>query len=212
MRYFFIAAFLAALFFGGSAAKATVDVSIDLAHQRMNVTSQSGSYSWPISSGRPGYNTPTGVFQSQAMYRMAYSRIYGNTPMPHSIFFSGNYAIHGTNATGALGRPASHGCVRLAPVNAATLFQMVKAEGVRITISGAPPVAPVVSASSRAKAVQAHGARTKGTKYARGTHGKSTKHASAAKKKHRIATARTQTRQAQPQPPAHDLLGLFSGA
>jgi lipoprotein-anchoring transpeptidase ErfK/SrfK len=49
--------------------------------------------------------------------------------MPNSIFFLGGYAIHGTNAVGKLGRPVSHGCVRLAPGNAAKLFSMVKKYG-----------------------------------------------------------------------------------
>ena len=47
----------------------------------------------------------------------------------HSIFFLGGYAIHGTNAVGKLGRPVSHGCVRLAPGNAAKLFAMVQKYG-----------------------------------------------------------------------------------
>jgi single-stranded-DNA-specific exonuclease len=38
---------------------------------------------------------------------MVHSAKYGNAPMPHSIFFYGQYAIHGTNAVGALGSPAS---------------------------------------------------------------------------------------------------------
>jgi hypothetical protein len=69
---------------------------------------------------------------------MHYSRKYHMSPMPHSIFFRGGYAIHGTYAVGALGRPASHGCVRLAPGNAAKLFAMVQKEGARISISGSP--------------------------------------------------------------------------
>jgi hypothetical protein len=35
-----------------------------------------------------------------------------HAPMPHSIFFRGGYAIHGSYATGSLGRPASPGCIR----------------------------------------------------------------------------------------------------
>ncbi len=59
--------------------------------------------------------------------------------MPHSIFFSGGYAIHGTSATGALGRPASHGCVRVSPGNAATLYKLVQEEGAQISITGSSP-------------------------------------------------------------------------
>ena len=124
---------------GVAAANAAVHIQIDLSNQRMHVTSSSGSYTWPVSTARSGYRTPRGSYAPTSLQRMHYSRIYHNSPMPHSIFFRGGYAIHGTYATGALGRPASHGCVRLAPGNAAALFAMVKAEGARISISGAPP-------------------------------------------------------------------------
>jgi hypothetical protein len=65
--------------------------------------------------------------------------------MPNSIFFAGGYAIHGTYETRSLGRPASHGCVRLSPSNAAVLYQMVQAEGARITIAGSPPLHHVLA-------------------------------------------------------------------
>jgi hypothetical protein len=130
---------LFALFALSATANATVHIQIDLSSQRMHVTSSSGSYSWAVSTARSGYHTPRGSYAPTSLQRMHYSRIYHNSPMPHSIFFRGGYAIHGTYATGALGRPASHGCVRLAPGNAAALFAMVKAEGARISISGAPP-------------------------------------------------------------------------
>jgi len=58
--------------------------------------------------------------------------------MPYSIFFRGGYAIHGTYATGALGRPASHGCVgacrRLTPRNSI----ICPNRGRSISITGAP--------------------------------------------------------------------------
>ena len=69
---------------------------------------------------------------------MVHSAKYGNAPMPHSIFFYGQYAIHGTTAVGNLGHPASHGCVRLSPGNAATLFAMVERQGAEIRIVGSP--------------------------------------------------------------------------
>jgi hypothetical protein len=104
-----------------SAASASVQINIDLSSQTMTVYSGSGEiYVWPISSGRPGYPTPRGVFRPRALYPMAHSPKYGNAPMPHSIVFYGQYAIHGTTEVGNLGRPASHGCVRLSPGNAAT--------------------------------------------------------------------------------------------
>jgi lipoprotein-anchoring transpeptidase ErfK/SrfK len=53
--------------------------------------------------------------------------------MPHSIFFLGGYAIHGTGYVRSLGRPASHGCIRLAPGNAARLYSLVRQHGNRGT-------------------------------------------------------------------------------
>ena len=120
-------------------AYAHVDIDIDLSSQTMTVQSGSGeTYVWPISSGRAGYATPRGVFRPRALYTMVHSAKYGNAPMPHSIFFYGQYAIHGTTAVGNLGRPASHGCVRLSPANAATLFAMVQRQGAEIRIVGSP--------------------------------------------------------------------------
>ena len=111
-------------------ASALVRVDIDLTSQTMHVRSGSGeTYVWAISSGRVGHLTPRGVFRPRALYLMVHSAKYGNAPMPHSIFFYGQFAIHGTNAVGALGRPASHGCIRLSPQHAAMLFAMVRSQG-----------------------------------------------------------------------------------
>jgi len=124
-----------------SHAFAFVHIDVDLSSQTMRVSSGSGeSYVWPISSGRSGHLTPRGVFRPRALYAMVHSAKYGNAPMPHSIFFYGQYAIHGTNAVGALGSPASHGCIRLSPQNAATLFAMVQAQGAQIRIVGWPEI------------------------------------------------------------------------
>src|SRR5437660_9943413 len=64
--------------------------------------------------------------------------------MPHSIFFHGGYAIHGSYEVSRLGGPASHGCVRLRPSEAATLFRLVQEHGkenTEIVVTGAnPPV------------------------------------------------------------------------
>jgi len=120
-----------------SRALAYVHVDVDLSSQTMSVHSDRGAdFVWPISSGRQGYATPRGVFHPRALYTMVHSAKYGNAPMPHSIFFHGQYAIHGTGAVGSLGRPASHGCIRLSPGNAATLFAMVQAQGAQIRIVG----------------------------------------------------------------------------
>jgi lipoprotein-anchoring transpeptidase ErfK/SrfK len=128
---------LGVVFAAQSNAFAYVRIDIDLGSQTMHVRSDSGeSYVWPISSGRHGYATPRGVFHPRALYTMVHSAKYGNAPMPHSIFFYGQYAIHGTYTVGSLGHPASHGCIRLSPGNAATLFAMVQEQGAQIRIMG----------------------------------------------------------------------------
>ena len=107
-------------------ARAGVVVQIDKSSQRMAVSVDGAMrYSWPVSTGRSGFGTPSGVFQPQMMARRWFSRKYYNSPMPHSIFFYHGFAIHGTYDLARLGGPASHGCVRLHPSNAATLFALV---------------------------------------------------------------------------------------
>ena len=128
---------LASVLLSSSLAQALVRIDINLNDQSMHVTAADGEdYVWPISSGRRGFPTPTGNYRPQYMTPLAISYKYHNTPMPHSIFFRGGYAIHATAAVGSLGRPASHGCVRLAPENAARLYQLVQAEGAAIHILG----------------------------------------------------------------------------
>lgn len=134
-----VVVFLLSLLGSMTAARATVQIHIDLSTQRMHVESSSGNYDWPVSTARSGYSTPRGSYAPTGMQRMHYSRKYDMSPMPHSIFFRGGYAIHGSYATRSLGRPASHGCVRLSPGNAAKLYSMVQAEGALISITGSPP-------------------------------------------------------------------------
>lgn len=116
--------------FAAPAMASSVVARIDLSSQRMKVyVDGKQRYSWPVSTARRGYSTPVGTFRPQRLERMWYSRKYDMSPMPHSIFFLGGYAIHGTNAISRLGSPASHGCVRLHPSNAATLYSLVRQSG-----------------------------------------------------------------------------------
>mgnify|MGYP003338202124 CR=1 FL=1 len=116
-------------------ALAQTDITISKSQQMMQVDTDSGSYQWPVSTARRGYVTPTGTFHPYSLQPMHYSRKYDNAPMPHSIFFSGGYAIHATPHVGSLGRPASHGCVRLSPSHAATLYGLVKEDMDNTTIT-----------------------------------------------------------------------------
>jgi lipoprotein-anchoring transpeptidase ErfK/SrfK len=110
-----------------SPARADVVVQIDKSSQRMAVSVDGAMrYNWPVSTGRDGYGTPSGVFHPQSMARSYFSRKYYNAPMPHAIFFYYGFAIHGTNDLARLGGPASHGCVRLHPSHAAALFALVQ--------------------------------------------------------------------------------------
>ncbi len=109
-------------------------VRVSNAEQRMHVYVDGAlAHSWPVSTARKGYRTPVGSYSVKRMERMWYSRKYDWSPMPHSLFFAGGYAIHGSYSVRQLGRPASHGCIRLAPGNAATLYALVRSSGPRNT-------------------------------------------------------------------------------
>jgi lipoprotein-anchoring transpeptidase ErfK/SrfK len=115
-------------------ARADVVVHIDKSSQRMAVSVDGAPrYNWPVSTGRSGYGTPSGVFHPQSLVRRHFSRKYYNSPMPHSIFFYYGFAIHGTTDLARLGGPASHGCVRLHPSHAAALYALVQRTGPRNT-------------------------------------------------------------------------------
>ncbi|WP_174801156.1 L,D-transpeptidase [Martelella limonii] len=87
-------------------------------------------YVWPVSTGAGGYATPYGVYGAEWFSKNHRSRKYNNAPMPYAIFFHHGYAVHGTDQLSRLGRPASHGCVRLHPENAAVLFDLARSIGV----------------------------------------------------------------------------------
>jgi endonuclease YncB( thermonuclease family) len=89
---------------------------------------------WPVSTARVGKETPTGVWTAKWLARHHQSKRYNNAPMPYSVFYDGDYAVHGTYQTARLGRPASAGCVRLDPRHAAVLFNLVRKEGLNNTL------------------------------------------------------------------------------
>ena len=127
-------------------ASAAIIVNIDKDTQSMTVTVDGAPrYVWPVSTGRPGYDTPNGTFRPNRMDADHLSQEWDNAPMPHTIFFDlHGHAIHGFNDTRHIGSPASHGCVRLAPQNAAKLFALVEAEGMKdttVVVSGRTPTA-----------------------------------------------------------------------
>ena len=116
-------------------ASAQIVAKINLSSQRMDVyVDGAPRYNWSVSTARPGYRTPTGTFRPTALVRYHRSTIYSGSPMPYSIFFLRGYAIHGSYETKYLGRPASHGCIRLHPSNAAALYSLVKQRGAGNTV------------------------------------------------------------------------------
>jgi lipoprotein-anchoring transpeptidase ErfK/SrfK len=138
-KLFFAAAGLAAFGAIPSAANAGVVVRVSKSRQMMYVYVDGYlEREWPVSTGRGGYGTPGGVYHPTSFDRYHRSSRYHNSPMPYSIFFRGGYAIHGSYEAGNLGRPASHGCIRLHPYHASELYGLVRsygAGGTRIVVS-----------------------------------------------------------------------------
>ena len=136
----------------GQAAYADLLIQVDKSAQRMTVTVNGEQvYDWAVTTGGRDYDTPSGTFKPFRMEIDHYSDEYDNAPMPYSIFFTqtGN-AIHGTYEQRNLGRPVSHGCVRLSVKNAATLWALVKREkmaNTKVVLSGAIPDAGPVARS-----------------------------------------------------------------
>jgi len=140
--------------FLASSAFAALVIEVDKSAQTLTVSRDGETlHSWPVSTGKSGYATPSGNFTAFRMEAEHYSKEWDDAPMPHSVFFTKRgHAIHGSHEVKRLGSPASHGCVRLAPENAAKLFALVKAEGLsntQVVLSGSEQIALERSKASR---------------------------------------------------------------
>jgi len=149
---------LSLLIMGTGATQADVLITVNKATQRMLVSVDGRPlYSWSVSTGRSGYETPSGSFRPFRLEEDHASKEFDGAPMPHSIFFtSRGHAIHGSTATRRLGSPASHGCIRLAPSKAKTLFSLVRKEGLgntRIVVKNSEP-ANVARREKRSRAAK----------------------------------------------------------
>ena len=127
-----------------NSASANVAITINKASQRMSVSVDGvQEYVWPVSTGKSGYSTPSGSYRPFRMEVDYYSKEWDDAPMPYSIFFTPQgHAIHGSYDIKHLGSPVSHGCIRIDPSNAATLFGLVEAQGLAnttVTVVGADP-------------------------------------------------------------------------
>jgi L,D-transpeptidase catalytic domain len=149
----------------------TILITIDKAAQKMTVSLDGEEqYRWPVSTGLPRYSTPSGAFTARSMNKIWYSKEWDNAPMPHAIFFTREgHAIHGTNELRRLGKPASHGCVRLSPQNAATLYTLVADNGLQntqVVLTGLTPGRGAYAASSSAQKSKNSGAATRNSRAA----------------------------------------------
>lgn len=129
-----------------AAALAKVSITVDKDNQIMTVAVDGVErYQWPVSTGNPSHETPNGNFRTFRMEEDHYSKEFDDAPMPHSIFFTKQgHAIHGTFSEKSLGAPVSHGCVRISRANAATLYDLVKRDGLlttTVTLTGSSRVA-----------------------------------------------------------------------
>ena len=88
---------------------------------------------WKVSTARKGYVTPKGSWSAKWLSKNHRSRKYDDAPMPYAVFFNGGYAVHATDDLKRLGRPASHGCIRLHPENAAEFFSLASQNGLSNT-------------------------------------------------------------------------------
>jgi hypothetical protein len=145
-RFFGVSLIPLTLVIGVASAQAAVQITVDKSAQQMTVSVDGvPRYTWPVSSGRPDYETPNGTFKAFRMEAEHYSKEFDDAPMPHSIFFTKiGHAIHGTFEERRLGAPVSHGCVRLSRQHASTLYALVEKEGVlntTVTLTGSARIA-----------------------------------------------------------------------
>lgn len=110
---------------------------VDISDQRMTVVrgfadGTTEQHHWVVSTGIERKPTPLGSYYPDFLSPRHVSSIY-NVPMPWSVFFNGNIAIHGDPDARMLGVRASHGCVRVHPLEAEIFYRMVEDVGKRNT-------------------------------------------------------------------------------
>ena len=155
------------------AGTAAVLINIDKTNQTMTVSVDGvETYEWSVSTGKAGYSTPSGTYTATSMNEIWYSKQWDNAPMPHSIFFmKDGHAIHGSLDVKNLGKPVSHGCVRISPENAATLYALVAENGLentQVVLTGATPGGEFKSARAHANPRRGFFGRSFGAPYYNG--------------------------------------------
>lgn len=105
---------------------------VSLNSQRVTVYSARGKMlEAPVSSGKPGYETPAGIYSILQKRRDHYSNLYNDAEMPfmQRLTWSG-IALHAGDLPGY---PASHGCIRMPYDFAGQLFELSK-KGMRVVV------------------------------------------------------------------------------
>lgn len=128
-------ALVSLLLAGGTAANAaTLKATVDLSQQRMHVyVGGKKKYTWVVSTGKRGWRTKPGFYTPFAQKPKYYSKKW-RMSLPYTTWIGRDgTAIHGTYLTGKLGRPASHGCIRLSVANAAKFYKLVQSHGMWFT-------------------------------------------------------------------------------
>jgi hypothetical protein len=98
------------------------------------------TYTWKTSTGKSGYDTPDmdthpdgRIYDKYTSTKYPDGDYNGLGNMPYAVFIRGGYAIHGTTRGNwsKLGRPASHGCIRVHPDNGHIFNILVRQNGIR---------------------------------------------------------------------------------
>jgi L,D-transpeptidase catalytic domain len=119
-------------------------IVVNLAAQRAHIYRDGVEIGFAsISSGRRGYETPTGVFTILQKDRHHHSNKYDDAPMPFMQRLTwGGIALHGGRVPGY---PASHGCIRLPMTFSQTLFKETSTGGTTVIITEGSPSAEALA-------------------------------------------------------------------
>jgi lipoprotein-anchoring transpeptidase ErfK/SrfK len=105
-------------------------IHVDLSQQTLVAyEGDKAVYATVISSGKEGYEPPTGLFEVQQKYisttmnaRDPIDGFYEVEEVPWTLYYHGGYALHGAYWHTDFGKVRSHGCTNIAPVDARWLY------------------------------------------------------------------------------------------
>ena len=123
----------------------TLQILVSLKHQQMLVYAGEMEIGRSeISTGKPGKETPHGIFSVISKHEFRWSNLYEREPMPfmQRLTWSG-IAMHAGELPGY---PASHGCVRMPGEFARQLYDLETAD--RHVVISQDPASPLMVANS----------------------------------------------------------------